>query len=756
MPSGNHNSGTMMKKLWITLYKVPLCILLLFSLFIWRLTLKSRFGNTILFQQFKSEPIQIITMLIGLFFLGVIIVYLCKIIENLTSKQITFTVVLLFFLLVAMQIIWYYFISRPLPTTDTATLVEQALAMVKEQNGQLNTQLPYFQHYSNNYCFILLLYYFYSFLSFLHITDVWLPTIVLNVAFIDLGIFLTYKIAKKISNTRKATIVLLLCLLCPTTYVWEGFTYTNTCSIPFIMGLLYLFLCLQNAILNWRTYIQLTLFGILLVFGVLIRSTTLLPIIAMFLTSCLKHLRNFNKLKALQYAKQVLLKAIILLVTIFVSFFLWTCIKSAHIPPVDKDNTFPVTHWIMMGTKDFGKYNREDLLYTSSLPTYEDKINGNLSVIKERLSSLTPHGYYNLCYKKLYSVWGDGSDECIVKSKSAFYYPPLYNYVYGTKNLFFAFYIQLFRCCTFFFLIFEIIRHINKSIFHDNYVLLLTMLGCILFFLLWEANSKYNICFNYISILLMVDGIFAFRDQLLELPSLLFKRSNRGKRLLHTVKFASCILSILFVSTVLFTCYTSLTQTKDTFHSLVNYTGKKHVSVMNELKNKEDIIEQTFTSNQPFNEIRLYLKECSRETPNKSQVDSIDAKPYRIRLLMAKNNQVLYDKAIRLSDISKEKERYTIALQNTIYNKKPTEYKLQIQCDENTTNTLGVYYKNITHLTSYSYGKLTINHSESPYNLFIQILEKEKRTYTNEFSYILTSIGIILFLVLVTKRIYTK
>lgn len=767
MPYGNCMIGVIiMKKLRSNLYKVPLYLLLLFSLFIWRLTLKSRFGNTLLFHQFKNESIQIITMLIGVLFFSIAIAYLCKIIENLPIPKLHFTIKLFFFLLIILQVIWYCFISRPLPTTDTATLIEQALAMVKTQNGQLNTKLPYFQHYSNNYCFVMLLYYFYSFLAFFHITDVWLPTIILNVVFIDLGIFLTYKTAKKLSNEKKATVVLLLCLLCPTTYVWEGFTYTNTCSIPFIMGLLYLFLCLQDAKLCWRTCIQLILFGSLLVFGILIRSTTILPMIAMIVTSCLKLLATYKKSntttiscsptnRILRNTQQFVTKATVLLITISLSLFAWNYIKSAHIPAVDKDNTFPATHWIMMGTKDFGKFDREDVLYTSSFPTYEEKINGNLSLIKKRLSSLNARGYYTLCYNKLYSVWGDGSDECIVKSKSSFYYPPLYNYVLGNKNLFFAFYMQVFRSCMFLFLLFEIFRSICIKKMQNNYVFLLTILGCIMFFLLWEANPKYNICFNYIILLLMVDGVYAFRSIPSKLQCLLGKHQNKNKRLFRLVMLTCCTLSILILSVEFVTQYKSFTQTKDTYLSLVNYTEKKHVSVMKGLKNKGDIIEQTFTCNQPFNRIKLYLKECVNESTNENYGTNISANLYQIKLLSTKNNQVLYDKAIGLSDIHKKKGTYTIKLPKTFRNNETTEYKIQIQCNENTTNTLGLYYKNIQHLTSYSYGKLTVNQLEYPFNLYIQIFEKERRTYTNEVAYLLVFFGILVFLLQLTRRTST-
>ena len=74
--------------------------------------------------------------------------------------------------------------------------------------------------YTHLHFITICFYYFYKCLTDVGITKVWVPTVVLNVLAIDLGILLTFLSVKKMRGIGTATFALVLFFLCPTTYLW--------------------------------------------------------------------------------------------------------------------------------------------------------------------------------------------------------------------------------------------------------------------------------------------------------------------------------------------------------------------------------------------------------------------------------------------------------------------------------------------------------------------------------------------------------
>lgn len=64
--------------------------------------------------------------------------------------------------------------------------------MLKYHHGQMDPTNSYMQNYGNNQFITICFYYFYKLLTDVGITKVWVPTVVLNVLAIDLGILLTF------------------------------------------------------------------------------------------------------------------------------------------------------------------------------------------------------------------------------------------------------------------------------------------------------------------------------------------------------------------------------------------------------------------------------------------------------------------------------------------------------------------------------------------------------------------------------------
>ena len=62
----------------------------------------------------------------------------------------------------------------------------------------MNTKDEYFQRYSNNHFMLVFFYYYYKLLFRIGITHVVIPNIVLNIFCVDIGIYITYRTAKRL------------------------------------------------------------------------------------------------------------------------------------------------------------------------------------------------------------------------------------------------------------------------------------------------------------------------------------------------------------------------------------------------------------------------------------------------------------------------------------------------------------------------------------------------------------------------------
>lgn len=422
------------------------------------------------------------------------------------EKECRHRSILLFGVLVCLQIFFLVFISHPMAISDPARVQNEALMMVQKQHGRMNMEDLYFQRYPNNHFIVVLFYYFYKILSFMGIQQVWIPTIILNLVSIDIGILCSWLIARGWKGTKMADLVLVLFILCPTTYVWLTTVYTNTLSFPFVMLILYLCLRLQNESEKRDSRKSLwALLGAVMAVGYWIRPTTIIPIIAVVLYFIVRGTQGMKKENAVRYLTGVALTA-----GVFVCCFMGCRgLVDRHMDRSGLTGEFPVTHWIMMGlnTDTFGEFSREDEAYTMSFDTKAQKRQADMERIRERAAELGGTGLAYQAMAKMFGVWALADDDCFNKAAYASDFPGWYRYFMGKDNTWYLLFMQAFRVVTFLFLCGSITGQMRQKKYDRSYVLSLTFLGAVLFFVLWEANRKYNVCFMGVCLLLMADGI---------------------------------------------------------------------------------------------------------------------------------------------------------------------------------------------------------------------------------------------------------
>lgn len=162
--------------------------------------------------------------------------------------------------------------------TDTSRVIDQAMAMADTQDGKLNNEMLYFARYGNNYPFTILLYYLYRIVRFFG-AGYFVPFLmILNTILIDISGVFAIKLVRMLRGNLWGIRIMVLFLLCPTTYVWLLFTYTNTFSMPFVMGILYFGIKAMRR--REHRILNIILAAILGAVGFQIRATTIIPVIA--------------------------------------------------------------------------------------------------------------------------------------------------------------------------------------------------------------------------------------------------------------------------------------------------------------------------------------------------------------------------------------------------------------------------------------------------------------------------------------------
>lgn len=421
-----------------------------------------------------------------------------------------YAVVVCFGIIVFIQ----FFISRIEinPITDCFTTIDEAVAMVTDQKGMLNNNMPYFARYTNNYCFTILMYYYFRIIRHTGM-DYFYSAVILNIICIDLTVFICYKIVRVLFGKKRAAGLLFLMTLCPATYLFVNFPYTNTFSMPFITGVLYCGICLMKEKSEKR---RLLIYfpGLVLAAsaGTLVRPTTAIAFMAVIISMV-------TRKKSFRYIYTMGAVFLVLVMLLCGNRFI-----KMHLINPDNTEGFPATHWVMMGLSGKGEVNSEDVKYTKSFSGRQEKIKANIEVIKERAANLGLKGMTALAVTKIRELWSVGTDNFNVHHSSAVRYTDAYELIYGNRNGWLIFYCQIFRAAELFFAFIMIAHMIGTKSFYNMSSVILSLLGIIVFLMCWETNRKHNICFIPVLIIIMESGVNCCRDikERVRFPAVIF------------------------------------------------------------------------------------------------------------------------------------------------------------------------------------------------------------------------------------------
>lgn len=676
--------------------------------------------TTLRSRMFKDPLLLALTCLSMLTVLGLYLIYEHRLITHANSRIRRGNRLFLIAGIFLIQLFFLTQLGKIDLTTDSFRIVDMAAQMADSGDGIIKNAVTdtvvdgYFAKYSNNHFVVLFLSQFFRLVKFLGGNDFRFWARILNVVFIDLSILFTYFIAKKLGKQKHADTVLALLFVCPTTYVWLFWTYTNTLSLPFTMGLILLFLYTNHKQDKLSNLSLGAVMGILAAIGFHIRPTVIITVIALCVTRLF-----FPKRTNTFYGKRALAWCATFGLCFLLSCCTLTAVTTKHLQDPSRTGEFPITHWLMLGLSDDGRYNFDDVDYTMLYDTKEEKEAANIEEIKKRLTSRSPKELFLLGCKKLYNVFGDGSDQYTQQDTYQEHQTKWFEILYGSKNSLPRLYCKMFRLMEIFFLLVCIFRTIRTKD-TSRYVLLVNYLGAMLFFLLWEANKKYNISFEWILLLLSADGIHAISSRL---TTYLTNKQHGTRRQLANDGIVRAIAATLILLSITF-LYSEKGYTTDQFPTIkkavVIRTGK--YNDISQLDPAYKTFEQTFETGFSFDHLLI------RADTDASAKRGI----YSVRLF-DENKDLLYHTTVTATD-SRISEKGLYVNFPTVYSwdGKQHHYTLQIERNAATTNFLHFKVMSYQAVDRYESGNLFL-HNKSQSNLDLAFTAYTNN-YTNEIS----------------------
>ena len=406
----------------------------------------------------------------------------------------------MFVLFLGLQLAFAYIFACDGLTWDFGTAYTMAFS-----DASKKTAINYFEylyvHPTNIGICILLKIWYRLFFIFKIISPIKLG-IILNIIFINIAIFYTYRIMKEYFSKEKCTLFLLIVVLFTPLITYVPVFYTDTLSLPFGIAGIYYYLCRNKSKKN------LLLSGLLLGIGSCIKFTVSIALIAIVISHFLE---NKNLIKIMKMTLVILLGFLIPYLSY--KFYIYKAFDSKKLDEV----SVPITHYIMMGLKGSGHYDYHEQDFTGGIIGVENKKKANIKVIKKRLNTMIKkHTLLKHFLDKTAYVWGDGTMYAsTIVGKGTLQKRKIQDYIFEeNKNGIFN---VISQCEWYFILLFIVIgiafrNYLNEKQRKLQFLLSVTTFGVYLFFLIWEASSRYLINFIPVFLLLGFLGITALSN----------------------------------------------------------------------------------------------------------------------------------------------------------------------------------------------------------------------------------------------------
>lgn len=426
---------------------------------------------------------------------------------NKYSNLIIYTIFFILFILQIIIVKNIYFET----SWDVEHLMNAARGFAKNGVFENNTYFeiyPYFSVYPNNLFLAQIFAIIGKVVYYFNTDKIYEILIYIGIILVDLSGIIMVKTIKNISDKKSlqflgTAIFVIFIGLSP----WFLVPYSDTYSIIFPISVLYNYTKKEK---KWFNYVLIGLFSYC---GYLIKPTGIIILIAIAIIEIYKSLFNLkNKEKIKIYLKNIVL----VLSGIIIIFVFKFCLNTVINYKVDRDYSFSLWHYFMMGINQdtTGCFNSGDVMESLSIDTYEHRVENNKTKFIERIKglSLKEAGIFYL--KKVLVNYNDGTfawgregwfykilnenDSKLAVFLKSFYYNDGENFVIFTCIM---------QTIWIMILIFIIVTVIIDKIDYNKSVMFLTLIGITLFTLIFEGRARYLYLYSTYYIILAVIGI---------------------------------------------------------------------------------------------------------------------------------------------------------------------------------------------------------------------------------------------------------
>lgn len=441
---------------------------------------------------------------------------------------------IMYIFLIPIQIIYAVLIFRKIGW-DAGMVYNSACDLV---NGTFNNA-EYFSMYGNNVLLLLFLEILFRAFKLFGYNNYLLISIIFNIFMIDLAIYYIYKICEKLMGKKYGILSYFISIPMLGLNPYLAVVYSDTLSYIFPVIIFYNYISYKNekdSKSKSKLIFNIAFFSIL---GYLVKPTNIIILIAIFIIELLymivkKFAKEQNKILSNKNEyKQHFINCLIAFLTILLvygSFGIYKNLRLKKYIPKELiyQNSFPMTHFMMMGLKPegyegkyYGVYLEDDVNSTKSQIGKSAKKEYNIKQIKIRLKAMGVKGYISYLYDKYTFIISDGS--FFYGNEGSFYQSEPYlngklaNFVqdfsYIDRNYYNKITINIMQSYWVIILGLILTSSMFSLIYGDEKkisILKLSIIGIIAFILLFEARSRYLMNYLPIFILLAIYSINTF------------------------------------------------------------------------------------------------------------------------------------------------------------------------------------------------------------------------------------------------------
>lgn len=432
-------------------------------------------------------------------------------IQNISLKRTIIFLILYYIIVSILQFIVLKYLSVN-PNWDFGVVFDSAVNYANNGIRANATYPEYFQYFPNNIMLFIIEVIFIKIGNLFGIKAI-ISCCIMNILFIDLALLLLFLVLRKKYDNMIGIIGLIISFFFIPLFLYTPIFYSDTISlfIPLLILLLYLYV--DD---NKKNYIIFACLGFILFLGWQIKLSSIFILIAILFDYILNH-------------KKIILNLLLMISVFIISTILFKTLIVNNKKFEFQQNeygSYPFTHWIMMGVEDiekdnsgrnsFGGYSSEDYDLSRKFTTGKEAMPFNINEYLNRVNKMGIIKYSEFLIRKSVNVWTDGyyfaDTKLSLKPRNSDNI--IRNFMFQNEKTKFLM-INLTQSVQYVFILFLIIGSIFK-LKDDNYkfdYLRLTILGLFVFFLFWEARSRY--IFNYIPIfiLIIIEGVMILNDK---------------------------------------------------------------------------------------------------------------------------------------------------------------------------------------------------------------------------------------------------